>query len=66
MALIVSKDEAFGAILWVRNKYALESHESSVALTEQEFECKILWNQGFCFLEFNNEPAYVWFVLTWL
>lgn len=53
------------SVQWLRAKHSLESHESSVSLYEKEFNCKVHWEDGHCFLEFNDEKSYIWFIMRW-
>lgn len=56
-------DQAVG---YIREKYALKDHMSSVRLFESEFNCKISWDHGGCFLQFGAERDYLLFLLRWM
>ena len=56
---------AHRSVDYVREKYNLKSYETSAELFEKEFNCKIKWSWGDCYIEFNDEKSFIWYQLKW-
>jgi hypothetical protein len=51
---------------WVREKYNIDRDCPIVDHFEQEFRCKVIFNDDiFPIVKFNDEDALAWFLMRW-
>lgn len=50
---------------YVRDKYQLDPSQESYSLLKQEFGCRIFWDMGVCYIEFDDEAQAILFTLRW-